>query len=298
MVVYRHEVINRLQQSHALVILIAENLTEYMARIRRSLTTAAIANLDPNEYAPDGRYSHTAQLAERLNFLRFLLRDGQLWLCAPQAKQIWHCLAENAIFPSDREQCFKWFSKLMGDEPDLDPEINRDFFESNLLQLDPGLLTEAGIKCFERFFKAVNVKEGKLMPKRREHLLENEELVGLEYCWKVILKSSEEVANKAIQLLKEILTNLGPRLQAQQAVIHEDFIAHCMDILRSSYDTVSLLKQGGKDDATLADLTQRLCRTLRVLYEYISECDNDYQEERTLLPLYRAARDVLLCSAL
>jgi ubiquitin carboxyl-terminal hydrolase 9/24 len=70
-----------------------------------------------------------------------------------QAKQIWHCLAENAIFPSDREQCFKWFSKLMGDEPDLDPEINRDFFESNLLQLDPGLLTEAGIKCFERFFK-------------------------------------------------------------------------------------------------------------------------------------------------
>jgi hypothetical protein len=29
---------------------------------------------------------------------------------------------------------------------------------------------------------------------------------------KVILKSSEEVANKAIQLLKEILTNLGPRL--------------------------------------------------------------------------------------
>jgi hypothetical protein len=30
---------------------------------------------------------------------------------------------------------------------------------------------------------------------------------------KVILKSSEEVASKAIQLLKEILTNLGPRLQ-------------------------------------------------------------------------------------
>ena len=41
----------------------------------------------------------------------------------------------------------------MGDEPDLDPEINREFFESNLLQLDPALLTEAGIRCFERFFK-------------------------------------------------------------------------------------------------------------------------------------------------
>ena len=154
MVTYRHEVINRLQNSHALVVLIAENLTQYMTRIRQNLTPTVIATLDPNEYAPDGRYSHTAQLAERLNFLRFLLRDGQLWLCAQQAKQIWHCLAENAIFPSDREQCFKWFSKLMGDEPDLDPEISQEFFECNLLQLDPGLLTEAGIKCFERFFKA------------------------------------------------------------------------------------------------------------------------------------------------
>ena len=34
----------------------------------------------------------------------------------------------------------------MGDEPDLDPEINKDFFEGNILQLDPALLTENGIK--------------------------------------------------------------------------------------------------------------------------------------------------------
>ena len=31
----------------------------------------------------------------------------------------------NPTFANHREQCFKWFSKLMGDEPDLDPEINR-----------------------------------------------------------------------------------------------------------------------------------------------------------------------------
>jgi ubiquitin carboxyl-terminal hydrolase 9/24 len=85
-VTYRHEVINRLQQAHALVILIAENLTQYMTRVRQALSGqgAGAAVLDPNEYAPDGRYSHSAQLSERLNFLRFLLRDGQLWLCAPQ----------------------------------------------------------------------------------------------------------------------------------------------------------------------------------------------------------------------
>ncbi len=83
---YRHEVINRLQQTHTLVILTAENLTQYMTRVRQALsaTPGRGAALDPNEYAPDGRYSHSAQLSERLNFLRFLLQDGQLWLCAPQ----------------------------------------------------------------------------------------------------------------------------------------------------------------------------------------------------------------------
>lgn len=42
-------------------------------------------------------------------YFRFLLKDGQLWLCAPQAKQIWKCLAENAVFLCDREACFKWY---------------------------------------------------------------------------------------------------------------------------------------------------------------------------------------------
>ena len=34
----------------------------------------------------------------------------------------------------------------MGDEPDLDPEISRSFFEGNILKLDPSLLTENGIR--------------------------------------------------------------------------------------------------------------------------------------------------------
>lgn len=119
------------------------------------------------------------------HFPRFLLKDGQLWLCAPQAKQIWKCLAENAVYLCDREACFKWYSKLMGDEPDLDPDINKDFFESNVLQLDPSLLTENGMKCFERFFKAVNCREGKLVAKRRAYMMDDLELIGLDYLWRV-----------------------------------------------------------------------------------------------------------------
>ena len=59
-----------------------------------------------------------------------------------------------------------------------DPEINRDFFENNILQLDPSLMTESGIKCFDRFFKAVNCKENKLIAKRRAYLMDDLELIG------------------------------------------------------------------------------------------------------------------------
>lgn len=69
-------------------------------------------DVDPANILPDGRFNHVQQVQERLRFLRFLLKDGQLWLCEPQAKQIWTCLAENAIYVPDRENCFKWFSKV------------------------------------------------------------------------------------------------------------------------------------------------------------------------------------------
>lgn len=34
----------------------------------------------------------------------------------------------------------------MGEETDLDPEILKDFLEQNILQFDPQLLTENGMK--------------------------------------------------------------------------------------------------------------------------------------------------------
>lgn len=89
----------------------------------------------------------------------------------------------NAIFPFPLPP--NRYSKLMGDEPDLDPDINKDFFENNVLQLDPSLLTENGMKCFERFFKAVNCREGKLVAKRRAYMMDDLELIGLDYLWRV-----------------------------------------------------------------------------------------------------------------
>ncbi|XP_077513422.1 ubiquitin carboxyl-terminal hydrolase-like faf isoform X2 [Amblyomma americanum] len=281
---YRHEVINRLQQQHSLVVLVADGLSAYMAQAQRLVHERP----DPTQVYGDSRYSHVQQVQERLKFLRFLLKDGQLWLCAAQAKQIWHCLAENAVYPTDREACFKWFSKLMGEEPDLDPEINQDFFEQNVLQLDPALLTESGLRCFERFFRAVNCRQGRLLLRRRTHLLEDPELLGADYLWRVVLHAQDGVADRAIDLLRETYTHLGPRLQGSRTDIHEDLVQSCMDRLKAAYDTVCAL-QGG-DEVARRESATRMVRVLRVLSEYVAQCDGDFPHDRAILPMARAHR--------
>ncbi|KAB7498699.1 putative ubiquitin carboxyl-terminal hydrolase FAF-X, partial [Armadillidium nasatum] len=285
---YRPDVISKLQNQHSLVVLVADNLTTYMKNI--SLLAKDNTNIVASDIFPDGRYNHIAQVQERLSFLRFLLKDGQLWLCAPQAKQIWNCLAENAVFQCDRESCFRWFSKLMGDDPDLDPEINKEFFENNILHLDPSYLTEHGMRCFDRFFKAVNSKEGKLLLKRRTYLMDDLQLIGMNYVWEVVLCSTEDIAQKAIELLRETFTNLGPRLQANQYLIHEDFIMNCISKLKLMYDSVSLLNRDKDGMNKVRQETTRMCRVLKVLYEYIAECDGDFGDDRSILPLARASR--------
>nr|CAC38831.1 putative ubiquitin-specific protease [Mus musculus] len=288
-VFYRHDLISQLQHNHALVTLVAENLAAYMNSIR--LYARDHEDYDPQTVRLGSRYSHVQEVQERLNFLRFLLKDGQLWLCVSQAKQIWNCLAENAVYFSDREACFMWYSKLMGDEPDLHPDINKEFFESNVLQLDPSLLTENGMKCFERFFKTVNCREGKLMIKRKIYMMDDLDLIGLDYLWKVVIQSNDDISSRAIDLLKEIYTSLGPKLQANQVVIHEDFIQSCFDRLKASYDTLCVL-DSEKDNIFSCARQEaiRMVRILTVLREYISEYDSDYHEERMILPMSRAFR--------
>ncbi|XP_030369464.1 probable ubiquitin carboxyl-terminal hydrolase FAF isoform X2 [Scaptodrosophila lebanonensis] len=296
----RQQVIERLQNDYSLVILVTNSLTSYMEKVRALVNETP--SLEGSSILIDGRFPHHAQIAERLEFLKFLLKDGQLWLCADQAKQIWHCLAVNAVFAADREECFRWFGKLMGEEPDLDPGINKDFFENNILQLDPHLLTESGIKCFERFFKAVNSKEDKLKAIHRGYILDNEDLIGKDYLWRVITTGGEEIATKAIDLLKEVSTALGPRLQENIADFHEMFIGECCSRLRNHYsnililgktlveDTVNQADNDSKDNKMRFIEAEKMCRIMKVLQEYIKECDRSFSGDRVYLPLSRVTR--------
>lgn len=109
--------------------------------------------------------------------------------------------------------------------------------------------------------------------------------------------SPEEIASRGIELLKEVNTNLGPRLQSAVLDFHENFIAECMDRLKAHFDTVSVLNteyDGNKADEetlqmanTIRSEALKMCRVMKVLQEYINECDTAFPGERRVLPLHR-----------
>ena len=45
------------------------------------------------------------------------------------------------------------------------------------------------------------------------------DLMGLNYLWRVILTSQQSIAHKAIELMKDIYTNLTPQLKEQNVSV-------------------------------------------------------------------------------
>lgn len=278
----RNEVLNRLEQNHKLVEIVSRNLQEFIEKAR--VLSEANPNLDPNRIYGNNRYSHVQEVKERLGFLRFLLKEGRLWLCEPQAIQIWNCLVQRSVYKEDREEAFSWFSQLMADEPDLDPEFLRRFFENQILKLDPILLTESGIECFDKFFKVVNLRENKLIYHNSQFFTKDLGLIGLDYLTRIVLSGIDEVSDAAIELLKAIYSNLSNCLQNNKLAIIEEFILSSMERLKAFYDTILILEKSSESlDEKQLELV-KMSRFLKLLYQYLQQCDLNYSNERIYLP--------------
>lgn len=297
--------IAKLQKEHSLIIMITNNLANYHEQTKK-LVSSTTSNsdealiTDPETLLVDGRFAHSTQIQERLNSLKYLLKEGQLMLSSEQAETIWNCLAQTSTFDIDREICFKWFSKLfMCDEPFLDSDTVKSFFVNLVTKLDPKQLTESGIRCFDRFFKHVNLKCQRIRQKGNTFQTESLDLIGLDYLWKIVTFANEDIVEKAILLLKHTYINLGPALKQEQRAIHADLISNCMDRLRVSYDNLSILtkqnvdcdeQQKKLDDIKISQEITQVLRVMIVLREYINEFDSTYFYERLHAPFYRASK--------
>lgn len=47
-------------------------------------------------------------------------------------------------------------------------------------------------------------------------VMDDLDLIGIDYLWEIALRGSERIVGRAVNLLKQSYTNLGPRLRANQ----------------------------------------------------------------------------------
>ena len=131
--------------------------------------------------------------------------------------------------------------QLVSDEPDIEGETAKRLLIENVMKLNPSVLSEYGFKlvitpnylisilllitidhcrCFDRFFRHVNQSERRIVPWRRGFLTESVDLIGLNHLWHVVLTADHAIAYKAIELLKDIFTNISPKLQQEQVCVY------------------------------------------------------------------------------
>lgn len=71
----------------------------------------------------------------------------------------------------------------------------------------------------------VNINERRLVAWRRGFVTEKVDLVGLEYLWKAVLVAPDNIVYKPIELLRDVYTNLSPKLQQDQVLwVNPDYM--------------------------------------------------------------------------
>ena len=67
----------------------------------------------------------------------------------------------------------------MWDEPDIEAETAKRLFTGNILNLTPSLMTDNGFRCFDRFFRMVNLNQQRLSKWNRTcFITESVDLIG------------------------------------------------------------------------------------------------------------------------
>ena len=97
-------------------------------------------------------------------------------------------------------------------------------------------------RCFDRFFRVVNINERRLLTYRGGFVTERVDLLGIDYLWKAVQVAPDSIVYKPIELLKDVYTNLNSKLQKDQ--VHAQFIQTCMSRLHLSHMSLQQYKPG------------------------------------------------------
>nr|XP_027204063.1 probable ubiquitin carboxyl-terminal hydrolase FAF-X [Dermatophagoides pteronyssinus] len=310
----RQFIINQMNLELNFLKMLIKNLSNYM-KWKKSTSTIDNGNDDdddPNQILIGRRFSHCQEIYERLGFLRFIIQQSKCFLPIELAQELWNCLAIDASFACDRQFCFQWFSSLMdlyfyptnqndddgngdGDNVNNEDEYLENFLEflqKNLSKFNPELIDIYGVECFEKFFITINCQHEKLIHLNdNSHQTNDCDLIGLDYLWKLILFSRDQLAaRKAIELIEYFFTNLGPKLIESRMVLNQDFLNVCFDQLKCSYDTVTIIAGDDNQKLKIKQELTKMLRILSVLCEFIRKSYKNFRIKRTKLSLSELIR--------
>ncbi|KAG7165384.1 Ubiquitin carboxyl-terminal hydrolase 24-like 1 [Homarus americanus] len=291
--------LSELNRSHEIVKLITLSLGKCHA-----LAVSTCGNQQPPPSTLiDGKYTHDDYLRVHLEFLQFLLKEGDIYLAWPRCKDIWDTLVANSKASGyDKETCFAWFSGCRGD---LESSTQRDLFCEKLLRLDPVTMTRAAFTCFVDYFHAVNLNDHKLIRNGNVIVVDKLEPLGMEFIWQLVLECQEEqLAEEAMKLLLDMsYMSLSARLRRDPPQLHAKFISECYRKLEKSMLRVNETAVGAAVSTATKTLTamavsdlgglpttsrnsciQHIRRVLVLAERYVSSIEEQHPAPRSLPP--------------
>lgn len=241
----RKTMINRLQVEYDLILLVRTELIEILTKFHGR-----------NQVPP------RAEICARLNFIRYLLREGQTFLDYDHSKEIWNGLIIGGIHPSEPEIGFEWFTSLMGDDADLARDSIYRFFIENILQYNTAKLNQGVILCFSSFFGHIH-ENSSLDQEERDNPIQ----LGLNYMWKALTSCEESVAPQIINIIQT--TYLNKHHHSINAN-HNDFFDECNQRLKPFKETLSVISttEGSQEQGQRTAVKIR--RVLDVLRHYVA----------------------------
>ena len=140
-----------------------------------------------------GRFTHSESLELHLELLKFMLKEGELYLSWNRCEELWNTLVSNPdAIEVDRDKIFEWFQACIRD---LEETTQRRLFSERYLNLDPERVTENTFESFKTFFESVNV-QCEAMKKPLNTVERPDALVGVDYVWRLATESpSERITN-------------------------------------------------------------------------------------------------------
>ncbi|KAF2363147.1 Peptidase C19 ubiquitin carboxyl-terminal hydrolase [Trinorchestia longiramus] len=195
----------------------------------------------------DGKYTHKQYLSVHMEFLKFLLKEGELFLSCRYAKEIWDTLVTNPCASAyDKETCFSLLRLCL---EDLESSSQRELLLERLLLLAPADLTRPAYTCLLAYWTAVNHADRRLTKLNQTYTVESLELLGQDYLWRVLLECSDlSIVNHVANLiLAASFFDLSSKLKKNPASLHHRFIKDCYRKLNKALCELTSLESGEGD---------------------------------------------------